>query len=282
MEKFGRLRDVLVQDGLMTPATTHTPREAPLEWVRLAHDPLYVEGVVSATLDAGAVRRIGLPLTDRVARRSRLASAGTVLTARLALEAGLACNTAGGSHHAARGHGAGFSVFNDVAIAAHVLLSEGVVGRLLVVDCDVHQGDGTAQIFENDMRVFTFSMHGERNFPVRKMNSDLDVGLPDGMGDDAYLEILAEHLEPLLSHVRPDLVFYNAGVDPHKDDRLGRLALSDQGLARRDHVVLETCLKTGVPVAGVIGGGYDTDIDALARRHAILHHTAADVLSAHG
>jgi acetoin utilization deacetylase AcuC-like enzyme len=231
------------------------------------------------TLDAAAVRRIGLPITREVARRARAATAGTVLTARLALEHGLACNTAGGSHHAFAGHGSGFCVFNDVAVAARVLLAEGLVERLLVVDLDVHQGDGTAAIFQNDPRVATFSMHCRTNFPLHKQRSDLDLALDAGLEDDAYLRLLAAHLPGLLEDVRPDLAFYNAGVDPHARDRLGRLALTEQGLEQRERFVLESCLKAGVPVAGVVGGGYAADVDELARLHAILPRVASELFA---
>lgn len=278
MAKFGRLRDVLVEEGLVAADGFWVPEPVPEAWLCLAHSSAYVDAVIGGTLSRDEIRRIGLPVSESVARRSRLATGGTILAARLALTHGLACNTAGGSHHAAHGHGAGFSVFNDVAVAASVLLDEGRVGRVLVVDLDVHQGDGTAAIFENDARVFTFSMHGAKNFPVRKQKSDLDLDLPDGMGDTDYLSVLADHLPDLLSHVHPDLVFYNAGVDPHAEDQLGRLSLSDEGLARRDRLVIETTRARDVPLVGVIGGGYSMDIDALARRHAILHRTASTLL----
>ncbi|MGH6904669.1 MAG: histone deacetylase family protein, partial [Geminicoccaceae bacterium] len=177
-----------------------------------------------------------------------------------------------------QGYGSGFCVFNDVAVAARVLLAEGLVGRVMVVDLDVHQGDGTAAIFLDEPCVFTFSMHCRTNFPLRKQRSDLDLGLDAGLEDDAYLRLLAAHLPGLLEDVRPDLVFYNAGVDPHADDRLGRLALTEQGLWRRERFVLETCLEAGVPVAGVVGGGYAADLDQLARLHAILPRVASELL----
>jgi acetoin utilization deacetylase AcuC-like enzyme len=182
-------------------------------------------------------------------------------------------------HHAFQGYGSGFCVFNDVAVAARVLLADGAVERVMVVDLDVHQGDGTAAIFEGDPRVFTFSMHCRTNFPLRKQRSDLDLGLDAGLEDEAYLRLLAEHLPGLLEDVRPDLVFYNAGVDPHALDRLGRLALTEQGLWRRERFVLETCLKAGVPVAGVVGGGYAADLDQLVRLHAILPRVASELLA---
>ncbi|WGF86557.1 histone deacetylase family protein [Marinivivus vitaminiproducens] len=277
MGKFGRLIEHLRTLGLARPGTEFRPIPAPLRWVEMAHDEAYVTGIAEQTLDAQAIRRLGLPMSPGVAARSFAAVGGTILAARLALEYGLACNTAGGSHHAHAGFGSGFCVFNDVAVAACVLRAEGSIGRVLVVDLDVHQGDGTAAIFRSDPGVFTFSMHALGNFPVRKETGDLDVGLPDLLEDGAYLRELAFYLPGLIETVRPDIVFYNAGVDPHADDRLGRLALTAAGLERRDRYVIETVLARGIPLVGVIGGGYSRDIDAVARRHAILHRTAASV-----
>jgi len=211
-----------------------------------------------------------------VATRARSAVAGTVLAARLALEHGIACNTAGGSHHARREHGAGFCVFNDVGVAVNVLRADHAIGRVLVVDCDVHQGDGTADVFRDDAATFTFSIHAEKNYPVRKVASDLDIGLPDETGDADYLAVLSETLPGLLEAHRPDLVFFNAGVDPHHDDRLGRLALTDEGLAARDRLVIETVRDRGLPLACVLGGGYSSDVDVLARRHSGLYRVAAE------
>ena len=277
MAKFGRLAEVLTEDGV-APDGFIQPIEAPASWIALAHDPAYVDAVLTQRVPKPIEREIGFPMEETVARRARAATGGTVLTARLALEHGIACNTAGGSHHARRAQGAGFCVFNDVAVAASALLAEGLIGRALVIDCDVHQGDGTADIFADDPRVVTFSLHAEKNYPVRKIASDIDIGVADGLGDDAYLDTLGEALPGLLDRHAPDLVFYNAGVDPHADDRLGRLALTDQGLAARDRLVISRCRDRTVPVAGVIGGGYMTDIDALARRHAILHRVAAGLI----
>lgn len=273
MEKFARLAQVLAEEGL-APAGFHQPEPADFDTVARVHDPDYVRGVFSAELPREAERRIGLPMTPSVALRSRAAVGGTLLTARLALQHGLACNTAGGSHHAGRAHGAGFCTFNDVAVAAAALLAEGAIAKAVVVDLDVHQGDGTAEIFAGDERVFTFSMHAAKNFPARKVAGDLDLALEDGLEDDAYLGALEAVLPGVLEAERPDLVFFNAGVDPHRDDKLGRLALTDEGLARRDAYVLDACLGRGVPVAGVIGGGYGENIDAIARRHATLHREA--------
>ena len=220
------------------------------------------------------------PRPRPLVRRSWLAVGGTVLTARLALRHGLACHLAGGTHHAFPLHGSGFCIFNDCAVAARVLLAEGLVHRLLVVDLDVHQGDGTAAIFAGDPQVFTFSMHGASNFPLQKQTSDLDLPLEDGLEDGAYLAVLGRTLPDLLTQVRPDLVLYNAGVDPHRDDRLGRLGLSDAGLHRRDWMVIEACLKRGIPVATVIGGGYDA-LAALVERHTLVVRAAHELARLH-
>lgn len=279
MDKFSRLASRLETEGVPGPDGFHRPAFIDVETLRLAHTEDYVRGVIELSLPVEVVRRIGMPNTDSVADRARAATGGTLLAARLALEHGVACNTAGGSHHAAAESGAGFCVFNDVAVAARRLLAEGLIGKALVVDLDVHQGDGTARIFEDDPSVFTFSMHAEKNFPHRKAVSDLDVELADGTGDQAYLEKLEEILPALLGSVRPDIVFFNAGVDPHAEDKLGRLSLTDDGLRRREAYVLGACLSLEIPVVGVIGGGYDADIDRLAARHAILHRTAKSLYS---
>jgi len=277
MGKYGRLIELLHEDGLTSRALMTEPVEAPLAWVEMVHNASYVRAVVEQTLDSEKQRRIGFPVTEAVAKRARLSAGATVLAGRLALEHGIACSTAGGSHHAARTHGAGFCVFNDVAVAARLLVYEKTVSRILVVDLDVHQGDGTANIFRDDRSVFTFSMHCEANFPVRKETSNLDVGLPLKTGDGPYLETLSKHLPQLLRKVDPELVFYNAGVDPHQDDRLGRLSLSDGGISARENLVLSACRDAHVPVATVIGGGYQDDIDALAHRHSLVHRAALDL-----
>jgi acetoin utilization deacetylase AcuC-like enzyme len=276
MAKFGRLMAHLLEDHVVAPAQIHRPELAPAAWLEQAHTPAYVAAVLGLQLDAAAERRLGLPVTPEVVRRARAANGGTVLTARLALQHGLACNTAGGSHHAFADHGSGFCVFNDVAVAARLLLAEGRIERALVIDLDVHQGDGTAAICADDARIHTFSMHCRTNFPLRKQTSDMDLALDADLEDDAYLALLAEHLPGLLEEVRPDLAFFNAGVDPHVDDRLGRLALTDRGLWRRERLVLETCLGAGVPVAGVIGGGYAPGLEQLVRLHSILHRVAGE------
>ncbi len=274
MHKYARLAQVLDEEGLIGPEGLYIAEPAGFETLSAVHDARYVRQVLDAAVPADVERTIGMPVTRGVSDRAQAAMGGTLMAARLALRHGLACNTAGGSHHAGPQGGAGFCVFNDVGVAGRALLDTGEIGQALVIDLDVHQGDGTAFIFEDEPRVFTFSMHAAKNYPVRRGPSDLDIDLPDGTGDDAYLAKLREVLPALLDRVQPDLIFYNAGVDPHGGDRLGRLALSDEGLAARDTFVLETCLPVA-PVAGVIGGGYDDDIDRLARRHATLHRAAA-------
>lgn len=282
MGKFAALFAELERLGLVGPSALRVPAPIAREALLRVHDQAYVDAVLARAVPPAIERRIGLPIDDGVARRALLASGGTLLTARLALDRGLACNTAGGSHHARPDSGAGFCVFNDVAIAIRALQATGRVARALVIDLDVHQGDGTALIFQGDASVFTLSVHCETNFPVRKEASDLDIPLPAGTGDNAYLAAVREGLATALAAGPFDLVFYNAGVDIHAEDRLGRLAVSDTGIAARDHMVIETVHLLGLPLACVIGGGYMDDVQALARRHAILHRTAATILAVAG
>ncbi|MEM1019318.1 MAG: histone deacetylase [Pseudomonadota bacterium] len=278
MNKYFYLLEQLKASGLAKETNLFTPAPAPRAWLDLAHDPAYVTAVLEQRLDDKATRRIGFPVTKQVALRSQLSSAGTVMAGRLALEDGIAINSAGGSHHAHRDFGAGFCVFNDVAVAASVLLEGGEVSKVLVVDLDVHQGDGTARIFASDRRCTTFSMHCAINFPVRKAESDLDVPLDPKTADSAYLATLAQHLPPLLARERPDLVFYNAGVDPHEADRLGKLSLTDGGLAGRDRYVINTCRTRSIPIAIVMGGGYGEDVPAIARRHSFVYQAAVEAI----
>ncbi len=277
MDKFRRVMQLLLDDGIVNPAKALRPEPAPRWWLERVHDRAYVEKILNQTLDPKRARRIGLPITEAVAARALAANGGTMLTARLALDHGLACNTAGGSHHAFAEEGSGFCVFNDVAVAATLLLEEGLIERALIVDLDVHQGDGTAKIFENEPRVFTFSMHCRTNFPARKQTSDLDIALEPGTGDEAYLRCLSAALPDLIASHRPDLVFFNAGVDPHSEDKLGRLNLSDEGLFKRERFVLETCAASGTPTACVMGGGYAPDLNRLAFLHTILFRVASEI-----
>ncbi|MBD2298636.1 histone deacetylase [Nostoc sp. FACHB-190] len=282
MAKFRKLYELLLHDGVAQIEQFHTPQRPSPELIELVHTPNYVQAYCDGTLDYKAQRRIGLPWSPALVNRTCVAVGGTILTAQMALSQGLACNTAGGTHHAFPSYGSGFCIFNDLAIASRVLQKLGLVQKILIVDLDVHQGDGTAFIFEDDASVFTFSMHCEINFPGTKQKSDLDVPLPIGMEDDAYLQTLAEYLPDLLSEIRPDLVFYDAGVDTHIGDRLGKLALTDTGLFRREMQVLHTCVSAGYPVACVIGGGYADDMQSLVWRHSLIHRAASEVYRQYG
>ena len=282
MEKFRLLHDLLLHDGVIESSQVQVPPAPSRSWIELVHDRDYVQGYFDGTLDGRAQRRIGLPWTPELVNRTCTAVSGTILTARLALSHGLACNLAGGTHHAFPSYGSGFCIFNDLAIAAKVLQQEGLTQKILILDLDVHQGDATAVIFQDDPQVFTFSMHCDANFPAIKQQSDLDVPLAVGMEDEEYLRILADYLPDLLAEVKPDLVIYDAGVDPHIGDRLGKLALTDTGLWRREMQVLSTCVSLGYPVAGIIGGGYSEDLLGLVDRHSLLHRAAAQVYRQYG
>ncbi len=271
MSKYETTRDALAAVG---PAIEwREPEPAGRDLLLGVHEPAYVDAVIAAGVDPAIERRIGFAVTPRVALRSLLSVGGTWGAALAALAEGFAANVAGGSHHAMPGAGAGYCVLNDLAVTAAGLLNQGRVSRLLVIDLDVHQGDGTAvclagRAFDGVRGAFTFSIHAERNFPTRKARSDLDVGLQDGAGDDTYLAALAAELPGLFAAARPELVLVQAGVDPHVDDRLGRLALSDAGLVARDAMVRAACLAAGVPFMATLGGGYDADVQRLGRRHA--------------
>jgi acetoin utilization deacetylase AcuC-like enzyme len=275
MAKFGMLHDLLVAEGVVQQV--FQPELPSPTWLELVHEPTYVQTFRDGSIDPKAMRRIGLPWSQGLVNRTQIALGGTVLAARLALEHGLAGNAAGGTHHAFPGYGSGFCIFNDLATAARVLLQEGLVQRILIVDLDVHQGDGTAVIFQADPRVFTFSMHCGINFPGTKQQSDLDIPLAEGMEDQEYLQTLDRYLPDLLSEFRPDLVLYDAGVDPHIGDALGKLALTDRGLFCRDMQVLSSCAKVGCPVAYTIGGGYTIDLRTLVDRHSLVFRAAAEV-----
>lgn len=277
MSKFRLLYDRLLASGIAQPEQFHYPERSPQEWIQLVHTPEYTQAYCEGTLDDKAQRRIGLPWSPALVNRTCVAVGGTILTAQLALAHGLACNTAGGTHHAFPNYGSGFCIFNDLAIAARTLQRLGLVQKVLIVDLDVHQGDGTAWIFQHDPNVFTFSMHCEINFPSTKRQSDLDVALPLGMVDEDYLQTLAQYLPDLLAEVKPDLVLYDAGVDVHGGDRLGKLSLTDNGLFCREMQVLGTCLAAGYPIACVIGGGYCDDLSALVDRHSLLHCAASNI-----
>ncbi|WP_160083153.1 histone deacetylase [Pseudomonas sp. 8AS] len=278
MEKFRLLRDHLVDSGLTTDSELQRPQICPAEILALAHCPAYIERFLAGDLTTQEQRRLGLPWSEALARRTVRAVGGSLLAAQLALQHGVACHLAGGTHHAHFDHASGFCIFNDLAVVALHLLESGQAGRVLIYDCDVHQGDGTARILEQVPDAITVSLHCEKNFPARKASSDWDIGLPIGMGDADYLKVVNDSLGYLLALYQPDIVLYDAGVDVHQNDALGHLQLTDAGIAARDEAVLRHCLEREIPVVGLIGGGYDKDRAALARRHGILHHSAQRVL----
>lgn len=267
MVKYTLVYDRLRAAGLLPAENIMLPAEAARADLALVHTREYLERLFGAGLSAAEQRALGVPWSPRLLRRSRLAVQGTLLAARAALREGLAGNLAGGTHHAFADHGEGFCVLNDVAIAIRRLQSEQRIERALVIDLDVHQGNGTAAIFDGDDTVFTFSVHGERNYPARKMRSTLDVGLPDGICDDDYLAALRSHLPRLTEKFRPDLVFYLAGVDVAAGDRYGRFTLTDAGIRARERCVLDWCRQQGLPLVITLAGGYSPN----AVRTAILH-----------
>jgi acetoin utilization deacetylase AcuC-like enzyme len=275
MAKYPILHERLLAEGVLGSADIVIPGEAATGDLELVHTVDYLERLAAGSLGAAEVRRIGVPWSAALWRRSRLAAQGTIEAAYAALADGLSGNLAGGTHHAFADHGEGFCVLNDVAIAVRVLQRDRRIATALVVDLDVHQGNGTAAIFAGDPSVFTFSMHGERNYPARKMQSRLDVALRDGMEDDEYLELLERHLAGIFREFTPDIVFYLAGVDPARGDRYGRLALSDEGIRRREQCVLDSCLGRAIPTVITMAGGYAATPERTAELHSIVFRAAA-------
>lgn len=250
------------------PITEHAPDPMPRMWLEAVHDPAYVEEVFRAEVPRDKERRIGFPVTTRIRDRVRHTNGGTWLAAKLAMQHGYAANSAAGSHHALSDTGAGYCVFNDLAVASNRLIAEGDARRILIIDLDVHQGDGTASLTAAREDVMTISVHAQKNFPVRKARSNIDIGLPDGIEDDGYMEVLQEHIPNALDSFQPDFVFYQAGVDPHIKDKLGRLSLTDEGLTARDRFVVRCARARGLPIASALGGGYGEDQREVAARHA--------------
>jgi len=268
MAKYAMIAEGVVTRGLVAREAIEEPERAPREVLTRVHDSRYVDAVLGDGLTTAELRRLGFPWNPELPERSLRTVQGTIEATRDALATGTGLSLAGGTHHAFPGHGEGFCVFNDVAIAIRALQAEGRITRAAIVDLDVHQGNGSARIFADDAEVYTFSMHAERNYPFRKERSRLDVALPDGAEDLAYLGLLARHLEPVLDEARPELVVYVAGADPYRHDRLGRLALSMDGLARRDTLVFDACRRRNLPVAVVLGGGYAVDLADVVFIHA--------------
>ena len=275
INKFGALADYLLNEKVVNKF--HIPYPCSDETLKRAHSENYIKQIKNKTLDINAIKKIGFPLVDSVVQRSLVATGGTVLASKLAINYGLACNTAGGSHHANFDSGAGYCVFNDVAVAAHYLLDRGLAGRILILDLDVHQGNGNSDIFKDNKNVFTFSMHSKTNYPSKKSISDLDVELSDNMEDYDYLKVLKYYLAQL-NEENFDFVFYIAGVDIHFNDRLGKLKISDEGIKIRDEIVTENFFSKGIPLCGVLGGGYNKDFNKLVELHSILHQSCAKLI----
>lgn len=282
MSKFRRLYEYLRETGLVAEdhSNVFAPEQQNEASLAVCHDPAYLRALAQNAMEPAAWRRVGLPWSEGLMTRTFTAPAGTLLAAEKALECGLACHLAGGTHHAHYDFGSGFCLINDLAYTAKRLIADGRVDRVLIFDCDVHQGDGTAAILRDDAAVFTCSVHCEKNFPFRKQESDWDIGLPCSTGDEVYLQVVADALALLLTRVQPDLVLYDAGVDVWQHDPLGRLDITWQGIAQRDRLVMGACREHDVPIATVIGGGYDADHDRLARRHAMVVEQAAKVAAA--
>tara|TARA_B100000424_G_C22930710_1_gene495141 strand:- start:1046 stop:1939 length:894 start_codon:yes stop_codon:yes gene_type:complete len=272
IKKFGALADHLLKEGVVKKF--YIPKECSTETMKTSHSLDYINDIRNKTLDIKLQKKIGFPINDSVVRRSFVATGGTVLASKLALESKLACNTAGGSHHATFNHGAGYCVFNDVAVAANYLRNKGYAKKILILDLDVHQGNGNSEIFKNDKGVFTFSMHCASNYPAKKSKSDMDIELADHMENKEYLNILNENLK-ILNKNTFDFVFYVAGVDIHFEDRLGKLKITDHGINRRDQMVIENFYSKKIPLCGVLGGGYNKNFDKLIELHSMLHKNCA-------
>jgi len=270
MEKYRLLRERVLASGAVRAEDLAVPEPATEEQILRVHEAEYLRRVMTGGLDRAELRRIGFPWSPAMVERSRRSAGGTIAACREAFASGVAVNLAGGTHHAFPDHGEGYCVLNDAAIAARAMQAEGLAERVVILDCDVHQGNGTAAVFQGDPSVFTFSIHGRRNFPFRKQRSDLDIELEDGAGDGEYLPVLEEALDHALGHhggAGADLAIYVSGADPHERDRLGRLKLTREGLRARDRMVLDRCRKAGLPVAVVMAGGYGADVRETVEIH---------------
>ena len=275
IKKFGALANHLL--AAKTVKKFHIPKECSIETMKTSHSLKYINDIKNKTLDFKSQKKIGFPINDSVVRRSFVATGGTVLASKLALDSRLSCNTAGGSHHATFNYGAGYCVFNDTAVAANYLKKKGYAKKILILDLDVHQGNGNSEIFQNDKDVFTFSMHCASNYPAKKSKSDIDIELKDKMEDKEYLNILNNNLKALNQN-KYDFVFYIAGVDIHFNDRLGKLKISDDGVKKRDEIVTENFFSKRIPLCGVLGGGYNKNIDKLVELHSFLHQSCAKLI----
>ena len=278
IKKFGALFDLLKKDKILHKDNLHIPE--PVNYLDLtkAHHEEYIKKIDELSLSKEEERKLGFPMVPSVKRRSYMATGGTVLSAELALKHKLACNTAGGSHHAFPNSGNGYCVFNDVAVAAYNLLDKHQVKKILIFDLDVHQGDGTAKIFENNEKVYTLSIHSKKNYPLIKQKSDQDIEVEDDITDEEYLNTVSKSLD-IVNKMNFNFVFYVAGVDIHKNDKLGKLNISTEGIIEREKMVIKNFYKNNVPLCGVLGGGYNKDFDHLVYLHSILHRTCHGIIN---
>lgn len=277
MGKFRALKEYLLQKSVIKPHQIIEPQMVDFVNLCTVHDQTYSKAVWNGTLERRQVRRMGLTWSKELAIRSRLAVQGTINAGLMALQDGMAGNLAGGTHHAMPDFGEGFCVFNDVAVAIRVLKQAKWVNRVLVIDCDVHQGNGTAEIFKDDPSVYTFSIHGEKNYPFHKPPSTLDIGLPDKTGDKEYLLTLQQALDKIYTEFTPDLVFFLAGIDPLKTDHFGRLSLTKNGLRERENLVIESTVKKNIPIVLLLSGGYAPTVEETAKAHAILYEAGTRI-----
>ncbi len=275
IKKFEAIAQHLLEKNVVNQF--HIPNPCSFNTLKQAHSENYINKIINKSLDKESVKKIGFPLVDSVVKRSFTATGGTVLASKLAINFGIACNTAGGSHHANFEGGAGYCVFNDVAVAAKYLLNRGLARKILILDLDVHQGNGSADIFKDNKNVFTFSMHSKSNYPAKKSKSDLDIELEDNIEDKKYIDVLKKNLINI-NKESFDFIFYIAGVDIHYDDRLGKLNITDEGIKSRDEIIISNFVNKKIPLCGVLGGGYNKDFNKLVELHSILHKTCAKYL----
>ena len=277
IKKFGELIKLLRKKNIATTYNTFEPDEVSVPTLLNVHTEKYINKINNLSLDKDEIRKLGFPLVKSVRRRSFVATGGTVLASKLAVKHKLACNTAGGSHHAFSNQGNGYCVFNDVAVATSYLKKKYKYKKILILDLDVHQGDGTAKIFENDDGVFTASIHSKKNYPSKKQKSNIDIELEDGIKDEEYLNIVNQLLQKI-GDLQFDFVFYVAGVDVHFEDRLGKLNITETGIRKREELVINNFFKKNIPLCGVLGGGYNHNFEQLVNLHSILHETCKKIL----
>ena len=275
IKKFGALADYLLKENVVKKF--FIPKDCSIETMKTSQSLEYINQIKNKTLDIKSQKKIGFPINDSVVRRSFVATGGTVLASKLALDSKLACNTAGGSHHATFDFGAGYCVFNDVAVAANYLKKKGYAKKILILDLDVHQGNGNSEIFKNDKDVLTFSMHCASNYPAKKSKSDIDIELAENTEDEEYLNILFRNLK-ILNQNKYDFIFYVAGVDIHCEDRLGKLKITDAGVNKRDQIVIDNFNRKNIPLCGVLGGGYNKSFEKLIELHSMLHKNCAEII----